>query len=255
MTRTSSAGNLLNARSSHPPTSMPHSTHAVGALGHGYGSSSALLGQGTATSLRSNLGMAAGQAVAALPRNAEELLHPLTHPPGAPGQVQLPDWASGYVSLLCESCSTPGSIQRHLIRLLAKGALGASKTAQFVSDPLNPVRSALADKGSDLILRKACPAVNAVKQALKGGSSTSSSPQPSKSHHGYSHHQSPQQQGSFLGPAYDSEGSLLEASWSTRRVGAALPTSSSLQPTAGSPTNALVAGDTAAGVSAFAAGE
>lgn len=68
------------------------------------------------------------------------------------------------MSLLADSTTSPGAMQRHLVRLLAHGASGATKAAQFITDPLDPVKGILAHRGSDLILRSACAAKMAVEK-------------------------------------------------------------------------------------------
>lgn len=76
--------------------------------------------------------------------NAEDLFAPL-----ARSSEPLPEWAQSYVSLLAETTTTAGGMQRHLLRMMAKGA----KALSIAHDPLNPLTGALASRGSSYLMK------------------------------------------------------------------------------------------------------
>jgi hypothetical protein len=88
-----------------------------------------------------------------MPSSAEELFQPWFQQGGKVGK-DLPEWAQGYLSLLAESTNSQGSMQKHLVKLLARGANGANKACQMVSNPIDGLTEALADTGSELLLKQ-----------------------------------------------------------------------------------------------------
>ncbi|GAX76798.1 hypothetical protein CEUSTIGMA_g4244.t1 [Chlamydomonas eustigma] len=91
---------------------------------------------------------ASPQVSAIAPRNAVDFFNPL-YIEGA-----MSERAHAYLSLLAESTTTPGAIQKHLIRLIAKGASSANKAAGFIQNPLDSIEDVIADVGSELLLKQ-----------------------------------------------------------------------------------------------------
>mmetsp|Transcript_35866 Transcript_35866/g.79865 ORF Transcript_35866/g.79865 Transcript_35866/m.79865 type:complete len:381 (-) Transcript_35866:1142-2284(-) len=85
----------------------------------------------------------------ALPSEFGELAKPMTNA----GANTLADWASGYLTLLADASNSAGNMQKHLTKLMVKGAADASKLPEIMTDPINGISDLVADGGADILLK------------------------------------------------------------------------------------------------------